>query len=79
MNCPYCSSIASKVRTGNEENNINELYVGEECETCNECYDFEISMWQCSKNLKHIFYADDLAGSLIDSSIQEMKRDVDWP
>lgn len=75
MNCPYCSSIASKVRTGNERNNINELCVVEE----SECWDFEISMWQCSKNLKHIFYADDSAGNLIDSSIQEMKRDVDWP
>lgn len=59
MICPYCGGPVYKAKTGNE----GELGVAEFSDSCTEGYDFDISVWQCQLNTKHIFYADDGAGN----------------
>ena len=59
MICPYCGGPVYKTKTGNE----GYMYVAEDDGSCTECYDGDISLWQCQLNTKHTFYADDGAGN----------------
>jgi len=61
MICPHCGGPVYKTKTGNWPNGA--LGVAEFYDSCTEGYDFDISLWQCQLNTKHIFYADDGAGN----------------
>lgn len=53
MKCPICSNNSIKVKTPNDYDD-KILVVCEDNQSWSE-----VSMYQCSKNIKHIFYIDD--------------------
>lgn len=56
MNCPYCLSPATR-----QDVSYDELVVT--WNNSSDCFDPNVSHYQCDSDQNHVFYADDLNGN----------------